>query len=785
MSETAVQQEEAEAAQCDYCGLPVGRFSLFDGRFSPGRKTSPGGGLAKPSLTATPAYCCYGCQFAAAVAQERGPQGELSWTLARLGLATFLTMNVMVFTMTLWTTDVYTADGANAALSSHLESVFRYLCLLFSLPVAWLLGAPLAESAWNSLRRRTPGTDVLLVMGVAAAYVFSAVSVFRGVGHVYFEVGCVVLVLVTLGRWLEATGKHKTTAALDSLTRLLPDTVRLLRDGQELTRPLDEVRCGDQLRILPGERLPVDGCLARGSAAIDQQIVTGESEPAIKGPGDAVFGGALNLDGELIVRVTAGPREGTLQRLVAAVQQARLAKGRYQRLADRVARWFLPAVAIIAIVTFSVHWQAEGFEHGVLAGLSVVLIACPCALGLATPMAAWAALGTASRGGVLFRDVCALERLAEARLVAFDKTGTLTTGAARLSSVVTTDDDAHCRAAALARGSTHTLAHAIGTAANTWDGFSNPSESGQAFSTSNSLSFASGSESPIALLDVAPAHELRTLPGRGIEGQFDDLDGPAVLGSLRLMRERGLSIDDSLQTAIDALIGAGRSLAAIGWEGRVRGVFGFEEELRTGARGALDDCRAHGLQVLVLTGDHAARGEAMGRELGVEVRAELLPEDKVAALWAERLARSTSGGALTKARPLTGRSTDLAGLESPAHVVMVGDGINDAPALAVADVGMALGCGADVSRQSADVCLVGNDLRRVAWSIRLARRAVRTMRQNLLWAFAYNIAGVGLAAGGLLNPIWAAAAMTISSVLVIGNSLRLSSDSALAEGASA
>ncbi len=645
--------------------------------------------------------------------------------LARLGLSIFLTLNVLMFTMALWTHDVYEASpDAASALSHSLDGLFRYLALVLSLPVLWLLGGALAAGAWRDLRAGLPSTDLLLVLGVAASYAYSAVSVVRGSGPIYFEVGCVVLVMVTLGRWLEATGKLRTTEALDALEKLLPAEVVVVRDASEQTVPLAEVCSGDRLRVRAGERFAADGRILRGRAAVDEQVFTGESQPAVKEPGDAVLSGTLDLDGDLLIEVTASAEQGSLRRLIAAVHEARLAKGVYQRLADRVARAFLPAVAAIALASAAWHGVHSGFEAGVMAGMAVLLIACPCALGLATPLAVWAALGRAAQCQVVFRNGEALERLAQVRGVAFDKTGTLTTSQCAVAGFVA--DAAASReivlqqAALLAAGSTHIFSRAVAE-------FAGP--------------VARGQDQPGA--DA----ELRTIPGRGLVANAAAKTGLVYLGSPRLMEESGLVAERPLPQAIDDFQARGCSLACVGWAGKVRGVFAFEERVRDEAAEALEDCRRAGLETAILTGDSVMRAKRIGEQLAVPVQGALLPQEKVEAI--ERLRNEWRAAA------------------------MVGDGINDAPALAAADVGIALGCGADVSRQSAEVCLLGNDLRRVAWAVSLSRAAVRTIRQNLFWAFFYNVLGIALAAAGQLNPIWAAAAMTASSVLVIGNSLRL------------
>jgi heavy metal translocating P-type ATPase len=596
--------------------------------------------------------------------------------------------------------------------------------MLFALPVLVLLGWPLLENAWGALRRGVFSTDLLLAAGVAAAYAYSMVAVIRGDGPVYFEVGCVVLVMVTLGRWLEATGKLQANDALDKLARLMPDTVRRVRANAEEEVALGEIVEGDLLRVLPGERFAADGQLARGIAFVDEQVLTGESRPALKHARDTVLGGTLNLDGDVVVEVTAAGAQGTLARLIELVRQARAAKGPYERLADRVSAFFVPAVTAVAIVTFVVHSSVGGLERGILQGLAVVLIACPCALGLATPLAVWTALGRAAREQVLFRSAESLERLAGIKAIAFDKTGTLTTGNPSVAALKVRDESERDivlgRAAALAGASSHVLSRAI-----------------QRFAAGD------GCEPEAAVVEV------RALAGRGVVGQvgIDGRDTPTYLGSRRLMAEQGMRLDHSLERSARDVVHQGQSCAWIGWRGRARGLFVFDEQLRPSAREAIARCRALGLRLRVLTGDHAARARALATQLAIGVDADLLPEDKVDAI--HRL-RATSG-----------------------PVAMVGDGINDAPALSVSDLGVALGCGTDLTRESAAVCLLGDDLIKLPWAFALARQTVSTIRGNLAWAFGYNSVGILLAACGWLSPSLAALLMVGSSVVVIVNSLRL------------
>jgi heavy metal translocating P-type ATPase len=699
----------AATQACHYCGLPTPGRSWFGARRDSQDNDEQTG----------PVYCCSGCRFAEAVAQESGAEGQARWTLTRLGLAIFFSMTVMVFTLALWTQDVYLSEGETPPQADALHGLFRYICLLFALPVL-LLGAPLAESALADLRRLRVTTDILLLLGVAAAFVYSLASVLRGAGHVYFEVVCMVLVAVTLGRWFEATGRLKTTEALHALEKLLPDVARVLRDGREMETPPEEIIIGDNVRVLPGERISADGVIVRGRAAIDEQAVTGESQPVIRETGEVVLSGTLNLDGDILIRATAPGTAGTLKSMARAVAQAAECKERYQRLADRLVRWFLPAVVVIAVLALLVHWRWHGLDHGLLAALAVVLIACPCALALATPMAFWASLGRASRGQVLVREGDALSRLTEARVFCFDKTGTLTTGRPALERLVCNaayaESQVRSVAAALADCSRHELSRAIVRCA-------------------------------IEERETPAARNVHEQSGRGVSGFVEGVQARVYLGSPRHMHESGQSFTPDLQRQVQRATDDALSLCCVAWGGEVRGVFCFREELRPEAAEVLAWCRRR-YRTVVLTGDHRPRAEALSRELeSVSIEAGMLPDDKLAAI--ERLRREHG------------------------PVVMIGDGVNDAPALAAADVGIALGSGADISRHSGDVCLLSSDLARVPWLVALARRTVGAVRWNLVWSLLYNILGVALAAAGLLNPIIAAAAMALSSLLVVSNSLRL------------
>lgn len=647
--------------------------------------------------------------------------------MIKLGLAVFFAMNVMVFSMALWSRDVYAEQFKMAGpLADALHQVFRYLALLFCLPVLLLLGEPLAVGVWHAARRATITTDLLLLLGILAAFAYSMWSVAIGTGQVYFDVAALILVFLTLGRWLEAQGKLRAGQALDALAKLLPDAVHVLREGRIVDVPRGEAAVGETLVVFPGERFAVDGIIRAGHAEIDEQTISGESRTVSKRSGDTVYSGTLNLDGDLRITVTAAAGSETVSRMLDLVRQSRRERGHYQRLADRITTWFVPAVAVVAGTTAWWHWRLGGIDDGILAGLAVVLIACPCALGLATPMALWIALGRAARSQVLFRNGQSLEQLAQVKAVYFDKTGTLTSGEIRVDAFVCEEfSDARevlQRAAALATVSNHCLAGAI-------------------------TRFVSG---PIAIDQV---EIVNTVQGCGLRARLRSTDIHArlgeevLLGNLQWCCREGYTIPRELWHNVLAAGGSDATLAAIGWSGRVRGVFVFQEQLRAGTAGVIAECRDVGLDVGVLTGDRRLRADRLASELRISVLADQLPSDKVGVIRAART--------------------------SPGLVAMVGDGINDAPALAASDVGIAMGCGADLSRDTAAVCLLSNDLARVPWTIGLARQTVRIIRQNLCWAFSYNIIGITLAASGRLSPVWSAVAMVASSVFVVSNSLRL------------
>ena len=596
-------------------------------------------------------------------------------------------------------------------------------------PVQFWLGARFYVAGWKALRARSGNMDLLVALGTSAAYGLSLFELWRsrgeGMPHLYFEASAVVITLVLLGKWLEARAKRQTTEAIRALQALRPDTARVRgADGREAERPIAQVAVGDLVVIRPGERVPVDGVVVEGASEVDESLVTGESLPVSRHTGERVIGGAVNGEGLLVVRTSAIGAETTLARIVRLVESAQAKKAPIQRLVDRVSAVFVPVVIGIAIVTLLAWGLIAGqWAPGLLNAVAVLVIACPCALGLATPTAIMAGTGVAAQRGILIKDAEALETAHGVTLVAFDKTGTLTEGKPRLIEARAAGGDRTALiadAAALQAGSEHPLARAVMQAAV---------DEG-----------------------IVPhaASEVRAEAGRGMRAT---VAGRALqLGSSRWMNELGVDLAP-LSDAAAQHQAAGRTVSWLAEGPKLRGLLVFGDTVKPDAREAVERLHALGIKTLLVSGDNRGSANAVAALLGIgEVRAEVLPQDK-AALIAER--KKANGGAI---------------------VAMVGDGLNDAPALAAADVGIAMASdtgGTDVAMHAAGITLMRGKVSLVADAIELSRRTTAKIRQNLFWAFAYNVVGIPLAALGLLSPVIAGAAMALSSVSVVANALML------------
>jgi Cu+-exporting ATPase len=588
--------------------------------------------------------------------------------------------------------------------------------------VQFIFGARFYRGAWRALLAGAGNMDTLIALGTSAAFGLSlwemaATPMGGHGGNLYFEASAAVIALVRLGKWLETRARRQAGEAIRALQRLAPERARVRRNGTDQDVMIADLRVGDMLVLRPGERIAADAVVREGEGSTDESLLSGETHPVSKQPGSKVIGGALNGEALLLAEVTAIGAETQLAHMVRLVEDAQAAKPPVQRLVDRVSAVFVPVVVAFAMATFFAWWiGGVGIEAATVNAVAVLVIACPCAMGLATPMAIMVGSGVAARHGILIRDAAALESSVAIRTVVFDKTGTLTEGRPELVAIHAADgvdpDVALRLAAALQNGSEHPLAHAVTVRA--------------------------------AAHDVPNARAVRALPGRGVQG---DVAGRQVLlGSARLMGEAGVSIA-ALDAAAQTLAQAGQSISYVAEDGRLLAVLGFGDALKAGAAEAVAQLRARGLHVVLLSGDNRNAVEAAGRRLGIDdVRAEALPGDKAALI-----------GELRRQGP----------------VAMVGDGVNDAAALAAADLGLAMATGTDVAAASAAITLMRGDPLLVPAALDIANRTYRRIRQGLFWACAYNLIGIPLAALGLLNPVLAGAAMAFSSVSVVGSALLL------------
>lgn len=606
-------------------------------------------------------------------------------------------------------------------LGLHLPPL---LALALATPVQFWAGAPFYAASWRALRARSGNMDLLVALGTSAAYADSAVRALldpTGMPALYFEASAVVITLVLLGRWLEARAKASAAAALHALARLLPATARVERGGRIDEVPLEAVVIGDIVVVRPGECVPVDGTVVEGDSEVDELLITGESRPVAKSAEARLVGGSLNGSGLLRLRATAVGAGSTVARIVELVERAQASKAPVEKLVDRVSGLFVPIVLGLAALTFLGWWLIDGdASAGLAAAVAVLVIACPCALGLATPTAIIVGTGVAARHGILIRDADALEQAGRVNAVVFDKTGTLTEGKPAVTEIVATRNmplnDMLALAAAAQSGSEHPLARAVlAEARNRW-------------------------------LSMPPPSEFQALSGRGLAAT---VNGRAVLvGSRRLMDEQKVAIAEATAAQEAAMEARGETVMHVAADRRLIGLIAVGDTLKPTAAAAIARLHARGIRTTILSGDNPGAVARVARELGVDQAVGgVLPENKL-----QEIARLRREGQV---------------------VAMVGDGINDAPALAAADIGIAMGTGTDVAINSAGLTLMRGDPGLVPEAIDLSRAILRRIRQNLFWAFIYNLAGIPVAALGLLDPVFAGAAMAFSSVSVVTNSLRL------------
>jgi Cu+-exporting ATPase len=668
------------------------------------------------------------------VSLDSGPNPELADMTRRFWIGLVLTIPVFALEM-----------GSHLVPALHHivpANVSAWVQLVLATPVVLWAGWPFFERGWQSLVTRNLNMFTLIALGTGVAYLYSLVAVlapglfpaaFRGMDGavaVYFEAAAVITVLVLLGQVLELRAREQTSGAIKALLDLAPKTARRLNaDGSEEEVALDLVATGDRLRVRPGEKVPVDGTVEDGRSAVDESLVTGESMPVTKDTGERVIGGTLNRSGGLVIRAEKVGRDTVLARIVQMVAEAQRSRAPIQRLADQVAGWFVPLVvacAVLAFIAWAVFGPEPRFTYALVAAVSVLIIACPCALGLATPMSIMVGVGRGAQLGVLIKNAEALERMEKIDTLVVDKTGTLTEGKPSLTRIVAANGFEEAEllrlAAAVERPSEHPLAHAIVTAAE-----------------------ARG-------IDIPQVRGFDSPVGKGAYGMVEGKR--VVLGSASFLKELGID-PSALAVKADALRGDGASAILIAVNGTVAGALAIADPIKATTAEALTALAADGIRVVMLTGDNRTTAQAVAGRLGItEIEAEVAPEQKQAVI--ERLKRE-------------GRV-----------VAMAGDGVNDAPALAAADVGIAMGSGTDVAIESAGITLLKGDLTGIVRARHLSKATMANIRQNLFFAFAYNTAGVPIAAGVLypvlgllLSPMIAALAMSLSSVSVIGNALRL------------
>jgi Cu+-exporting ATPase len=619
-------------------------------------------------------------------------------------------------------------------LVGHMVLKFLGISVVIPIPlevllatiVQFVIGARFYKAAYKALRAGSANMDVLVVMGTSAAYIYSWYLIAKmgadAHGNLYFEASTVIITLVLLGKYMEARAKRGTTAAIRQLMDLRPQTALLRRpDGTEVEVAIAEVRAGDVVRIKPGERVPVDGEVLSGQSELDESLITGESLPVNKGPGDTVTGGAINGTGLLDVTATKVGEDSTLSKIIRLVENAQAGKAPVQRLVDRISEIFVPVVVAIAAVTFAAWFFTDGtFEKALVASISVLVIACPCALGLATPTAIMTGTGAAARSGILIKDVESLERAYRLNAIIFDKTGTLTEGKpaiVNMHALRGTEEDMLRVAAAVQQGSEHPLANAM-------------------------LEHAAELE-----IDLPAVDDFQSYTGQGVVGQVDGQE--IIIGNENLLAAHNIDPSGELARAREWEAQA-KTVVWVAANDAILGVIAIADKLRSEAKEAVSSLRELGIKTLMLSGDAELVAEEIGRQANVDqARGSVKPDEK-----AEVVEELSSEGYA---------------------VGMIGDGINDAPALAAADVGIAMGSGTDIAMETAGITLMRSDPRLVAAAIAASRATFRKIKQNLFWAFIFNITGIPLAAMGVLTPTIAGAAMAMSSVSVVSNSLLLRS----------
>lgn len=612
-----------------------------------------------------------------------------------------------------------------SAMFFHMAGIDNILSngwfqLILATPVQFYIGARFYKGAYNSLRGGGANMDVLIAMGTSAAYFYSIYNLLIGVHEFYFESSAVIITLILLGKTFEAVAKGKTSEAIKKLMGLQPKTARVIKDGEEIDLPLEKLVIGDIIVVRPGEKVPVDGIITEGSSSLDESMITGESIPVDKVAGDQVIGATINKFGSFKFEATKIGKDTVLSQIIKLVEEAQGSKAPVQRLADKISGIFVPIVVLIALATFLGFFLiGKDFNTGLINAVAVLVIACPCALGLATPTAIMVGTGKAAENGILIKSGEHLERAHKMDTIIFDKTGTITKGEPEVTDIMSLggfhEDEVLRIAASVEKASEHPLGQSI-------------------------VNYAQDK-----LLKLSDTESFRSISGMGLKAVFEGKD--ILIGNRRLMKENTIAIDH-IEEDMLRLEEEGKTAMIISVDGIIAGIIAVADQIKETSLEAIKQLQAMNLEVYMITGDNERTAKAIARQVGiVNILADVLPENK-----AEAVEKLKSQGK---------------------HVGMVGDGINDAPALAAADVGFAIGTGTDVAMEAADITLMRGDLNGVVTAIRLSHRTMKTIKQNLFWAFFYNSIGIPFSALGFLDPMVAGAAMAFSSVSVVTNSLRL------------
>ena len=646
-----------------------------------------------------------------ASAMEEELDREKKDLLIRFGTAAFFSMQLMLYTAALYA-------GYFQGIEPLYKKVFELVAWALATPVMFYCGYPFLKNTVRGIKNRTTNMDTLIFTGSFSAYAYSVTVIFIG-GEVYFDTSAMIVTLILLGRFIESGAKARATGVITSLLNLQPNEARVIRNGEEdICVPVSSLRAGNRIRVIPGEKIPADCVVLEGTSEVNESMLTGESMPVNKSPGSEAFGGTINLNGSLILEVRRTGSDTLISRIVRAVEDAQARKAPVQKIADRVVGWFVPLIIFIAAATF-VFWTAKGYNvtSSLMNAISVLVIACPCALGLATPLAVLVGSGILSSGGIFIKGGDVIETLARTDQVCFDKTGTLTVGMPSLIDSATYGGDREyllLLAASLERNSEHSIAKAL--------------------------------RKGIPKGDLLPVEAFKAHSGKGVEGMLNG--GHLVAGNITFLESFHVVITQKQRQDFLAYASKGHTVIGLASDQEVKGWFVIADDLRHEAPEVVEDLKHQGYKVSLLTGDHRAVAEDIGKRAGIsEIYAEVLP--------------------VHKADRIRGMK------ESGQRVIMIGDGINDAPALTEADAGVAMGNATDIAMESADAVLMRNDLRLISRLLRTSRSTLSVIRENLFWAFSYNLIAIPLAVSGKIHPIISAAFMAASSLLVVGNSLRL------------